>query len=86
MYDLKPFFLFFFLLPFSYALPSLTCFCTFPLPILLQLGQRDAFPSLGHLLLVVICERSASLTILFPDLYFCQDWVEGISAATGWPE
>lgn len=84
MCDLKPFFLFFLLLPFLYSLPSLTCFCTFPLPILLQLGQRDAFPSLGHLVPVVICEQcSGSLTILFPDPYFCQG---RISAASGWPE
>lgn len=71
MYDLKPFFLFFVLLPFSYALPSLTCFCTFLLHILLQLGQKDVFPSLGHLCLVVICD-----TILFPDSYFCQGWMK----------
>lgn len=47
--NFKTFFLFFLLLPYSYTLPSLTHFCTSSFPILLRLGQRDAFPSLGHI-------------------------------------
>lgn len=81
IYNLKTFFLFLLLSPYSYTLPSLTHFCAFSFPILMQLGRRDTFLPLGHRFLFVICEWCliSFLMTLSPALCFCQGHTKHMS-------